>query len=252
MSSVRRARKLYGNYIKKMLPAGKLKSGLDAADRLLSYVDGKEAKKASQPGAVIKGTGLKSYLDRTYQKKCGVEIKHKLVANSLAPTTTLALGYTPFDDIPTGTLDYERTGNSIECKRVRFRCILTNSSATVPTFVRLIWVWCKNYNGSTIALTQILNTTTNIMSFPPIDEGRGVKILRDKTIPLGVTTSDTSRKEINFGLSFPKCKSIRWTQASTTGDVAEMQEGFIGLYTMAADATITSIVYYAEPEWVDV
>lgn len=240
-----------------------------AKEKGSAYVRGKATEAASYAAKVLLGkdspvtpakaladTGMKKYLDRTYQKKCGVEVKQLVTAGAISPTTTIALGYQPFVDLPTGELSSERTGDSIEIKDVKLRMVLTNSSTTVPTFVRLMWVWVRNYNGSSVSVSQILNTTTNLISPYTIDEGRGVQVLRDKTIALGVSTSDTSRKLVNFGLSnakhFKSCKAVRWTRASLTGSNTDLLEGFLALYVMAADATITGIVYYANAEFVDV
>lgn len=207
------------------------------------------------PGKVLAKTQLKKYLDRTYQKKCGVEVKQIVTANTLAPTGTLNVGVVPFDDLNTGTLSDERVGDTIEIKKIKHKVILRNTSAASEA-IRMIWVYVPTYNATTLGANQIIQNTSNMLSTYPVNEGRGVQILRDETFVLGAAGTDTSLMYKNFGLSeqkhFKSCKPVRWSDTDTTGDLTAMLEGYLALYVMATGTSAITYTYWQVAEFVDV
>jgi len=231
-----------------------------AADRVMDYYGIKQLFKQpssarATPAKVLKQTQLKKYLDMTYQKKCGVEVKQLVTANTLAPTSTLNVGVVPFDDLNTGTLSDERVGDTIEIKKIKHKVILRNTSAASEA-IRMIWVYVPKYNGSVLGANQIIQNTSNMLATYLVNEGRGVQILRDETIVLGAAGTDTSLLYKNFGLSeqkhFKSCKPVRWSDTDTTGDIAQMLEGYLALYVMATGTSAISYTYWQVAEFVDV
>jgi len=189
----------------------------------------------------IKNTKLKSYLDKTYAKKCGVEVKHYQTSGGVVTNTTLLNGINFPQDIliPQNTTDTGRIGDTIEIKEVqmnfsfqsgpastrdtRMRCFLVKTGQTAPGLVPVV--------------TDILWDATNMRS--------GVKDKREHTglttftilkewnftlQPPGVAGIDT--KYLNFTYRPKGCHSITWTDADTTGAAANVIDGHLCFYSM--------------------
>lgn len=189
----------------------------------------------------IKNTKLKSYLDKTYAKRCGVEVKHYQAAGGLVTNTTLlnSVNFPQTLLIPQNTTDTGRIGDTIEIKEVQMNFSFSSGVASArDTRVRMFLVKTgQTAPGLVPVVTDILWDSTNIRS--------GVKDKREHT---GLTTF-TILKEWNFTLQPPGvagidtkymnftyrpkgCHSITWTDADTTGDAVNVIDGHLCLYTM--------------------
>lgn len=197
---------------------------------------------AAKPGAMkgpalgqqLKNTKLKSYLDKTYEKKCGVEVKQlQPVAASVGPTSTLATWFSPYSGIAQGLTDQTRIGNSIEVKKLQVRCNFVGH-ATAVCRVRIIVLKVGLMTGGVTASNDVIETSTDIQSFPALDCDSPYKILKDVTFKLTpLSTNDVNTTKYWKYTYAPKsCHAIRFTQADTTGVVGDITEGNILLKIM--------------------
>lgn len=230
-------------------------------DKFTSLMTEVRAGKKLQPASArsanaLKGTSFKSYLDQTYVKKCGAEVKQiDIVASGTVPGTTLASFLNPYSGISQGLTDSTRIGASLEHHNLKiqfdfFAGALSNSA----TIVRLIIVKQGKMQGAVVPVGDILEVTTNIRSPGDTDNDAPFTVLKDKTFTLASFASGEkdSFKRINFIYRPKKCSVQRYLQASTTGTVADMIYGNITCYVMYQGATAPTFDYYSRAAWVDV
>jgi hypothetical protein len=209
---------------------------------------------APAPSAVIKGTKLKSYLDRTYAKKCGVEVKQLDVVGSYTATSTLATFASPFLNIVQGIDDADRIGASFEVKNCPINVTMYAGAASASAvFVRFILVKQNRMQQAALAAGSILETSTNIRSPYALDVTKSFTILKDKTFKLSALTSgeDSAFKQLKFTYTPKGCHECTFTQADTTGVIGNMTEGNLQLMIMYQGATAPTLDFWCRPNWVD-
>lgn len=250
------ARKVYKKYADPYIRTRYGGLAADAAKYLLQ----KEKKSAViSPAKAVNATPLKSYLDRTYQKKCGTEIKQTDFATNPSITTSLATFYSPFTGVAQGITDSTRLGNSIEVKscqiRATFTCGATSSSATT---VRLMVIKQNQMQAAALTGAAVLQDATNIRSARTLDQQRSFTILKDFMFKLSGVNAGDKDAVYHWNWTYrPKtCHSIKWTQADTTGAIGNMLEGNLQIMVMYEQTSgvasgPTSLVYF-RTEWVDV
>jgi len=208
------------------------------------------------PAKALTNTALRSYLDKRYQRKCGVEVKQvDVLANAVALTTTLTAYVAPFTAIAQGLTDSTRTGASVEVKALRTKItVQAGAGSTAPILVRMIWVKQGKMNGAVMAASNILTTTTNIRSAYSLNADESFTILKDVTFTVsGLSAADSDGvKYIVWDYEPKSCHSITWTQADTTGVIGNMLEGNVELYWMYEGATAPTYNLWARSQWIDV
>lgn len=240
-----RAAKSLGNYVYNNRYAIASK-----ASSLLRSVSAKKA--AVTPAAAIRNTQLKSYLDRTYEKKCGVEIKQVLSGDTAAaPGTTLATLISPFQNIAQGLTDQTRTGASLEIKRLRVRLMLTGH-ATLMSRVRIIVIKQGQMQGAVTAVANVLDNPAVIRSFYALDNNADFKVLKDVTFEMTpLSTNDAHTFKTWYYDYKPKgCHFIKYTQANTDGTIAAMIAGNVNIKIMYEGGAVTGSFTY-NAEWTD-
>lgn len=227
----------------------------NAANYLLS----KPVSKAVSPAKVIANTKLVSYLDKKYQKKCGVEVKQVDATGAPTITTSLATYDSPYVGIAQGLTDSTRLGNSIEVKsyhiEATFHC---GASSTAPTLVRVMVLKQGQMQLAALTGAAVLQDPTNIKSPLLMDKQRSFTVLKDFTFRLSAFSSYEKDTYYRWVYTYrPKsCHSIKWTQADTTGVIGNMLEGNLQIMVMYEQPTgapsAPTTRFYSRSEWVDV
>lgn len=201
----------------------------------------------------LKKTVLKSYMDKTYEKKCGIEVKQKLLGTTaVVPTTSLATWYSPFQAISQGLTDETRIGNSIEVKSLHFRCDFYGH-ATLLSRVRIIV--CKQglMQGAVPASADILEDPNDIKSYYALNKDTPFTIIKDTTFELTpLSTNDSmSQKTWKFTYKPKGCHLIRYLTSSTTGLVSDMIQGNLSFKIMHDGGLPSAANFLYKTEWVD-
>lgn len=208
------------------------------------------------PAKVVGKTRLASYLDKRYERKCGVEVKqNQAAALATAVTTTLASYLNPYMGIAQGLTDVTRSGSSIEVKSLQLNLnFFAGGASSTPTMVRMIVVKQSIMQNAVLAASVILESPGTINSPYALDKSRSFTILKDKTFVLGGLTQGlpSAIKQIKWTYRPKRCHQIKWTQADTTGVVGNAIEGNIGVFLMYQGATAPSFDYYFRANYVDV
>lgn len=233
-------------------------TGGAVAKYLFDQVEGRVSS-ALSPAKVVKSTVLGRYLDRRYARKCGVEVKSADFAgagSTITTTLTSMLGNIGANVTQGLSNNTQRVGNSIEIKNVDFRLDLTVApTSTTPCKIRLIWVKLGVTAGTALGANQVLADTTNIRSAYAIDVTRDFKILRDYTISLsgGTSADKDGRRSIHWNYRPKGCHEVEWTQADTTGVIADIEKGTMQLLMMYEGAAggAPSVSYYYRINYID-
>lgn len=221
----------------------------------------KPVKRSTKVNQAIKGTQLQSYLDKNYQKKCGVEVKQFDVATGAPVASTTGLNYfaTPLINIAQGLTDTTRIGDTVEINSIQFKIdMYAGAASTAPTKVRLIIVKQATMVGAIPTPAQVLLNANNIRSFPILDKVVGFTVLKDVTFNLAAFSSGENSSVKRFIWNYyPKhCHSVKWAQLDTTGVLANMIYGNVTLYWMhentSGAASAPSLVYWQRTKWLDV
>jgi len=230
-------------------------AGLGSAVSQLLAPD-KPSQAKTSPATVLNNTRLRSYLDKRYARKCGVEVKQiDVIQTSNTIATALANETNPFDAIAQGLTDVTRIGNSIEVKSLTWNChIKANTASTAPAIVRVIVVKQGDMNGAAIPIGQILEVTNNVRSPYSLNKADSFTVLFDRTYTLASTTSGSpsTYKHIKWTYRPRHCHEIRWTQADTTGALANMLHGNVAVYMMYEGASQPDHSSYFRAQYIDV
>lgn len=228
-----------------------------AAGQAVDYLLGpSEDAPAASPATMVSGTRLASYLDKRYERKCGVEVKQ--VQNFTlagAVTNTLTNFTNPYAAIIQGLTDTQRTGSSIEVKSLQFNLnIKAGAASSTPTLVRLIILKQSVMQGIAPAAGTVLETTTSVLSPYALDKTRGFTVLKDVVVKLGGNTQGFTNavKTIKWSYRPQHCHQIKYLQASTTGGLADMTFGNVACFIMYEGATAPTIDYYSRAKFIDV
>lgn len=224
-----------------------------AVDFLLSPSSSAPAPSAAR---VVGPTRLASYLDKRYERKCGVEVKqNQVAAASTAVTTTLASYLNPYMGIAQGLTDVTRSGSSIEVKSLQLNLnFFAGAGSTTATMVRLIVVKQSIMQNAALAAAVILESPGSIQSPYALDKSRSFTVIKDKTFVLGGLTQGlpSAIKQIKWTYRPKRCHQIKWTQADSTGVIGNAIEGNIGVFLMYQGATAPSFDYYFRANYIDV
>lgn len=232
-------------------------------DQLMSRSSLKQAKLST--AKALKSTSMGRYLDKTYVKKCGVEVKHyQNNSATFAIGTSFGTGtgtVQPQDlAIPTGLQDSNRTGNTIELKALKCNFTLTiNAASTLPVRVRLMMVRLGQNAGSPPTGGQLLWSPADIRSlrFDKREVNRSYTILSEKNFLLTPTALGSGRSRIDFSWNyFPKgCHEVVWLDTDTTGAVANITKGqiyFYSMYETAGVAGAPALTQFCEYQYSDI
>lgn len=211
--------------------------------------------KPTPPSVALKGTALKSYLDKTYEKKCGVEVKHYYIGPAGNITTSLALSSIFPENLALaqGLKDNDRVGTKIEVKDLKLHFSLyPNVANTATCRIRLILLKVGEVSaGTTPTGAQILADPTNIRSTLLDKDQQTVPytIIFDRSYSVAPTATASSagcRDSVFFDYYYkPKgCHEIVWTEADTTGATANITKGAMVLYSMYETAGTVG-----QPQW---
>lgn len=205
---------------------------------------------------LLKTTPLASYLDRRYEKKCGVEVKQFFTVTATGtPSTTLATLVSPFVGIAQGLTDSTRIGDTIEVKRLSIRfTIRAGAASTACTQLRIIIVKQGMMQGAAPTSSDIIQTDTDIRSYYAQNRNEPMKILSDRTFfvtPL-TTNDEKTRYQWDYVYTPKGCHSIKWVAGDTTGTIGNMILGNICVKTMYEGGTAPAIDFYIHGEYVDV
>lgn len=214
---------------------------------------------AIKANLVSKKTAVRKYLDKTYVRKCGVEVKRQLDAITYTLSGTLAtLTGTITSGMATGVSDIQRTGNSFELKKWTTKLLFRNPNTAVNTsYVRLFLIKVGRNSGLMPTGSEILLNSTSILS-PLVSTADNV-----------VSGNFTILKEINFSLApygnagqdklisinyYPKgCHEVKFTTGDTLGSSGNIIEGGLALYGMSSGvATPLNTLAASVLEWVDI
>lgn len=228
-----------------------------AAGQAVDYLLGpSEDAPGASPATVVSGTRLASYLDKRYERKCGVEVKQ--VQNftlGTALSTTLTHLTNPFSAISQGTNDVTRVGSSIEVKSLRLRMnVKAGAASATPSMVRLLILKQQVMQGAVPAVGSILETTSSVMSPYTLDKTRSYTILKDVVFKLGGNTQGFTNaiKSIKWDYRPKHCHQIKYLQAAATGAVSDMTYGNIAIYIMYEGTTAPTVDYYTRANYIDV
>lgn len=214
-----------------------------------------EKPKPQSAANALANTKLRSYLDRRYQRKCGVEVKQWDVIDTATLGTTLAAVFYPFADIAIGQTDETRIGNSIEVKKWAFRSqFFAEATTSNPTTIRVILIKQGRMAGAAPNVADILETPTNIRSPYSLNKNAAFTVLKDFTFMLaGATTGEREEYKLWNHTYTPKhCHAITWDQADTLGSLANMIDGNVTVFMMYAGSAAPTWSFYSRAEYIDV
>lgn len=160
-----------------------------------------------------------------------VEYKYFDVLNtSLSPSTTGAIY--PLTQIADGDTYNTRDGNSIKAVSIFQRMSYQLNSSSDATFLRYILFMDNENQGSTPALTDVLESLGYLS---PLNHVNGTRftVIRDKVLVLDKTFNAKQMKV------FVKCNNhIKWSGTNAT----DMKEGHIFMLLLSDEATNFPIV----------
>lgn len=212
--------------------------------------------------ATLQKTPLKSYLDKTYQRKCGVEVKQVSIGPTVTPALTNVLtaivGTTFNMGIAQGITDQTRLGNTIETKSLELRLTVDTNVGppnNVDTLVRIMLVRFANMASGVVPNpNQLLYTTGDIRSFKALDYVQNSTIIKDWKFTLAPPGNHGTSKSITYYHNPKGCEETKWNIADTIGNLANLEKGLYCLYAMAENATglYPTISFTARFNFVDV
>nr|DAO41665.1 MAG TPA: capsid protein [Cressdnaviricota sp.] len=208
------------------------------------------------PGKALKSTALGSYLDKTYTRKCGVEVKIYDNAYSYTLTGTLALVPTtaPVNGlnigIAQGLTASTRLGDSIETKSLEIRGhFYCPAATTTPGLIRVFVVrQGASMAGVVLAATNILQTTSAINSQYTLkaNQNQTFQVLHERFFPIGLVGSDKGIVKFHFKW-YPKgCSATKWSTGDTTGSLTTMNEGLLNVFMMYTGCATAAPIFVAE------
>jgi len=212
-----------------------------AMGNLMSPAPGKAPPPPPPPSVVLKGSRLKSYLDRTYQKKCGVEVKRYTAASTPTVSATFAevIRFPQNLAIALGNNEQQRAGDSIEIKEVALNfSISADVGNTRGTRCKFWLVKCGQGPTGTVPTAQnLLWLPTNIRSGPTDKDETTfpytvVKKWDFSLPPIQAPSQAITTKYINYTYRPRGCHAVRWTASDTTGAQGNIFSGALVLYGM--------------------
>lgn len=233
-----------------LIGAGKAK-----VNSLLS--DFRNAKAKISAAALVKNTPLGSYLDKKYEKKCGVEVKQRDTIGALA--LPLALGdFGPafyFNmNIAQGTTDVTRIGNSIETKSLALKMSVYSNVLVggASTRVKILLVRTTDPNGAPLTANQILQVVGNMRSPPALDRSETFKVIKEWDFTLSPQGAEGDQKWLTFYHNPKSCEVTKWNQADVAGLQANNIKGLYQMFGMYQGAVAPTLDLYCRFSYVDI
>jgi len=203
-------------------------------------------------GALV-GIGIKQL-----KKKLGLNTENKNydVSGTQAITGACAPWLTPTASLAQGNTNITRSGNSLRITHWKLRGTIYNAAANVNyQQVRVICTFMANSPtaGTVVTPAQLLQTTTNIVS-PYNTDLEGVRVIYDKIF---VIKPQITGQVVVVPFKFKWSPSydmghVQWTDADTTGLVANMTKGIIRIFIFDDQgANHPSVDYYSRVHFVD-
>lgn len=165
-----------------------------------------------------------------------------VVIGLTATTTAGAITGHSMNLVAQGVTDVTRVGNKITVKNINVRLHLQMVSqasiAPVNDVVRFVMYIDKQCNGQDCAVADILQQTSNTYAFRNMDQTDRFIILKDKFVPLYLTTVDAALGSSGIArmLKFSKKLDLPIHYSSTTGAITEVKSNNIGWFIMSENA----------------
>jgi len=146
--------------------------------------------------------------------------------------------------IPQGATNQTRVGDSVRVTRMHWRVGIQSGTAQANgTRVRVVGVRRKFSEGAgmtaSIQNTQVFANNALLDSqFSPNMKNDGVSVFFDRTFNLGMFSAEPIGQTFDVVL---EDFHMRWTQADTTGVLANLCEGEVGLW-IAYDSNLTGVL----------
>lgn len=180
---------------------------------------------------VVQATNLGSYLDKHYEKKCGVEIKRQL-QTGLTPgiTQTLQSVIILPGTLAQGLTEYTRVGNKIEIDSIQFHAtFFASASATGAQRLRVMLYKMGKNAGAVATNTQILQSVSDTRSFRqfPNTVTQSFKVIKDFQFTLSPPGATGTRDRYDWNYTYrPKgCHFVEWDD--TTNGIAGLQANIV-------------------------
>lgn len=205
-----------------------------------------------------KKSAVRRYLDKNYERKCGVEVKRIIDTSTYALTTTFASLSGNITLVAQGVGETQRVGSSFELKSYTTRMLYqANATAIRPTFCRLLLVKYGKNQGTTPGGGTILDTTTNILTPRTSVTDKAVMgdytIVKEVNFTLAPYGQSGSARIININYRPKGCHEVKYTMSDTAGALANTIEGSLVLYGFyEGTSSPTNPVSYNMLEWVDI
>lgn len=196
-------------------------------------------------------TALSGYALNKLKSKLGLNTeKHWLdtIETNLGTSSTCTPMAYPLT-IPQGDTVNTRSGSS--CRLTSYTCkirLQANAAATTPCYVRIMFVKFKETRGASPTASFFLDSSTRITSQYQMGDSAnasGYSILFDRTIPINIITSDDSTKMINFKYT-PLVHHLKWDSTDTTGNAANLSDGFIRGFIFTSETGANTPNYWAD------
>ena len=140
--------------------------------------------------------------------------------------------------IPTGNTSNSRVGRKVELKGLQIKATVYSATATKQTHVAVALVWVRNPNkAATLPATTDIFVSQSSISLTNRDNASNFKIVRrwDWHIIGNSTTPSTGAELFPFDeyINFKAGKyTSSWTQTSTTGVIADFEQGALILVSL--------------------
>jgi len=166
-----------------------------------------------------------------------------------ASTSSTASSFSFALAIPQGDSCNSRQGNSVRLTSMIARLrIQANPAATTPCLVRVVFFKVKENRGDNPTAATVLDSTTRITSSYNMGDSAaatGYTVLFDRTIQINVATSDDSTKLMVFKYN-PLQHHLKWSSADTTGNYANLQDGYIRGFIMTSETGANTPSYWLD------
>jgi len=210
-----------------------------------------KAARSGPPRSALQNAGAKFYDElgnralATLKKRLGLNTENHRFYDTVSPSALPAStsGLTQIASppiIPQGNTNSTRVGDSIRVEKMIWRLgVSTTTGATSATRARFICVYRKLSQGAGmsgfVTAAQILNQVQAFDGpYSPNLASDGITVLWDKTIDLGLYSSDICTHTLMIPVPG---HHMKWTAADTTGALANLCESEVTLWAFYDNAT---------------
>lgn len=130
--------------------------------------------------------------------------------------------------------DYNnRNGNKVTTKSIR---LMMAGTATAKGHVRVVIVWDKQPNGTSLTLSDYFNITANFTSLSNPTTFQRFKTIRDHIISIG--------SDLIFSMDLYAKFQLQTTYTANNGTIADVSSGALYLIAFALPATTVNVSCY--------